>query len=147
MLNASYLPTITAAIFCRGLISSHTTGAGSALAEEDVCIRCPRCFRSRGRCGTQGTRVLIQKHPVLLLWFSDEPAEAALTRSVVPPGWLCKPGVLEKCFQPRARPDRCAVNEIIFALRRLTQKESIFAGFDETPHVHKAPTTRIAKPV
>lgn len=65
--QTSYLPTITAASFCRGLSNNHTTGAGIALTEADVCMGCPHCVRPAGRCGTKETGELIRKQPVPLL--------------------------------------------------------------------------------
>lgn len=47
---SSYLPSIIAASFCRGLSTSHTAEAGRALEGAEVWKWCPRCFRAGAGC-------------------------------------------------------------------------------------------------
>lgn len=77
----SYLPSITAASFCRGLSTSHTTGAGNALTGADVWMWCPHCVRRQERCRAEVFGGLIRKQsvPPLLQNGVGDPAEAALT--------------------------------------------------------------------
>lgn len=46
----SYLPSIIAASFCRGLSTSHAAAAGRAFKWAEVWKWCPRCFRAGVDC-------------------------------------------------------------------------------------------------
>lgn len=46
----SYLPSIIAASFCRGLSTSHTAAAGRPFKCAEVWKLCPRCFRAGADC-------------------------------------------------------------------------------------------------
>lgn len=54
LLVYSYLPSITAASFCRGLSTIHTAAAGRPFKCAEVWKWCPQCFRTGAVCRDEG---------------------------------------------------------------------------------------------
>ena len=86
--SATYLPSIIAKSFCRGLSTSQMKGAGRALTGVEVW-KCPHCVRTRpGRCRSEVTLGLLWKQSVLPLAQNErgEPVWVALRKAefVVP---------------------------------------------------------------
>lgn len=56
----SYLPSITAASFCRGLSTIHTAAAGRPFKCAEVWKWCPQCFRTGAVCRDEGVFTKLQ---------------------------------------------------------------------------------------
>ncbi len=136
---SSYLPSIIAMSFCRGLSTSHMRGAGRALTEAEVWNWCPHWVRrTRPECRDEELWALIWKYTVRPLPQSNSgaPAECVVLWQLVWEDTLwCffRASLASACLQVWQCRVSCAGSEQkrLF-LNRLTQSNDIVPAANAT---------------